>query len=634
MNIPFMGKGEYSIHDLVVALQSESILAGVDPTSFAVTGGIIGKMILSGAYRMHCEVHKAGNQVYKAWTLRRQGENIMDLMPDTRCWASHASGMMVMDSVQFVRDERMFDFAIKVATMMGRKTYEVVHNDRKVIVNEPIFLMEYLAKWQIENMAKLTKGEAVQFWHSPDLRGGRFYAYNRDGKVLPTMLDGDVCALWQLAEPNKVSKEDCDMWERMIAADAKVGIDVVQRTGKDEDFALGLFVNPIGGLRGVGLKKRNILRFVQNCQQLEEARKTGLSFGHIGKDAHAQGPVATSLAAGGTRACRDVMAGKKVYAGITPFIEGDFPEEVKPFVQSQDWGKNVLTVTNYTGRQLGAVFLYGMGGQLEDNEGNVLAPFSLKEAVLRAEDFRPELCLIKDWPQSDIKLLAKRVSDASVAAVQKWDPALFHLGDVWLAHMKARYANGETFAYQYDGVKFNHYKAVPALDWFPADPVTQKRDLPTISISLPHSCLELCKERGWPTRFQPRMAPFITGHRDETGQPVLPYEPTGVVNREDTPNGSLVAVTTCQDARTLTDTINDMESKSKGCVVSTRHDAITVRIGPWMRELAGVYARNMYRQCVGNYRTAMQEELGNLFPKIKNDVTEAEFVAAADHIFR
>ena len=37
MNIPFMGKGEYSIHDLVVALQSESIIAGVDPSSFAVT---------------------------------------------------------------------------------------------------------------------------------------------------------------------------------------------------------------------------------------------------------------------------------------------------------------------------------------------------------------------------------------------------------------------------------------------------------------------------------------------------------------------------------------------------------------------------------------------------------------------
>jgi hypothetical protein len=92
----------------------------------------------------------------------------------------------------------------------------------------------------------------------------------------------------------------------------------------------------------------------------------------------------------------------------------------------------------------------------------------------------------------------------------------------------------------------------------------------------------------------------------------------------------LVAVTTCQDGIVLTNTLNEMD----GQVATTRHDAITVRIGPALRTVQEVYTRHMYRECVGNYRQVLQAELGKLFPNITEDVSEDQFVSAAKNIFR
>jgi hypothetical protein len=625
MNIPFLGKGEYTVHDLVTLIQPDAVLAGIDPASFSVVGGIIGKMLSTGAYKMHCEVVRGGSQVFKAWTLRRQAEDILKLMPECRSWSSHASGMAAMDKVGWVRDERMFNLAVDAALALGKKPYEVVHNGRSNTVIEPVFLMEYLAKWQIENLSKLPSGSEVKFWHSADRRGGRFYAYNRDGLVLPTMYDGDVCALYQLAEGNPVTKEDIELWSALVEKEYGVTREEMFRVATDREFALGLFVNPIGKLKSVGSKKRNVLRFIQNCYHISDALASGVSHGHIGYDAHAQGPVATSLAIGGSRTCHDVMMGRKVYEGITECL-GIVPSEVESFVRSREWAKNVLTVTNYTGRVLGQVFLYGMGGELEDEDGSVLAPFNLANAVIKVDKLRSGLELIKDWPQSKIKELAASVSAMSVNAALRYDSKLFKFGDLWLAHQKAK---EEVFSYTYGGITFPHYKIAPALQWFPTDEATKMRDLPQISVSLPHSVLDLCKKNGWPTRFQPRMAPFTKGFTDDNG-PVVPWSNSGEPNRVDTPNGSLVAVTTCQDGNVLTNTINEMA----GTVVTTRHDAITVRIGAALRTVQEVYTRHMYRECVGNYRHVLQAELGKLFPNITEDVSEEQFVSAAKNIFR
>jgi hypothetical protein len=320
-------------------------------------------------------------------------------------------------------------------------------------------------------------------------------------------------------------------------------------------------------------------------------------------DGHANGVLSQCLAYG-EEALKTILIHGDLYRF---FIKNqEIPSfatmEVNNYLQSRDWMKAAAQPATYTSRFLAPVFVYGpaSGVDLECHPSD----FTKDHKILR-DRLNPQLPILATLEDQQILQLAEKAGDMALAAMYRSIPRTMGVVDAWLRTAKAIHSKGQTIKTHWDGFEVEHWGAEPALAWFPADEKGD-RNLPTVSITVPSKYREYFESRKWPTRYQPTCAPFVKGTRNEDGNVVLPYTPSGEINTTHTPNGSSVRLVSLCDGHTLTDTIYELGDN----FVASRHDAITVRPTEAYLTLPHMYAKNMWWRCQ-DLRASVAEVIGD-----------------------
>ena len=308
------------------------------------------------------------------------------------------------------------------------------------------------------------------------------------------------------------------------------------------------------------------------------------------------------------------------------------PAEIESFVYSKTWAKSVALAGNYTAKYHQAALLYGIGHTVPivDQHGQGLAPAKFSRSVLNHDRFvKPFKGTALD--DGTIHALAEEVSAMSAKAFRDFDPRLSDFIDKALLKSKAVLAGNGIIRFPYRGFQAQSFKVRQALEWFPADK-QGVRELPTGSITIPKDAQDLFRSLGYPTRYQPHIAPFVKGQYEDDGQIVLPWTASGVVCRDDTANCVLATPVSLCDSSSLAKTMTDLEAIEPGCVMASRHDCLFVTPGKGFDMMADVYVGNMYDESVIHLNKALATIIG--MPIKPTSLTKAEVVAASGHFFR
>lgn len=614
MNLPMLGKNEYSMHGIVTAVMPHAIRAGTQPNDFSPVGEIVGALCANEAYKLVPVDYIQGGKKYTSWKMIRQTGDISKIMaahPAMKLPNGVQDGWTTLDGVRYTVNRYMLLLVEALIGLFGKATYTVVENRKEISRVQDRFLMEGIQGWEWEAIFKVADRE-ISFVRYPDSRGGRVYACPAPGlPTIPTTESGDSSAFYQMAEPIAVSAEYiAKVWIPAICASFGVTEADVIRCG-DFDEAVRFAANPTGKVRGVGKKKRNLLAFLAQCHFVAEAMKTGQSFGYMpSKDGHANGWLMQFLAIGAP-AMAKVLGGQKVHAGMLDLLDVKslhLPAWAQAYVASTDWIKAGSTPVMYTSRFVAGTFLYGPASSAEllDEEGHVLHPKEFSDHVVQRKYLNPaikqHLAALSD---EEMKQMAEDVSNATLTAIRDYDPFHWSFTTNWLAHIKMMMGKGIIMECEYRGYPVAHFNCAPDLSAFPANEQGE-RDLPQISITIPKKYRDFFESQGWPTRYQPTMAPFTKAAVDGNGDVIIPYQPSTELNRTDTPNGSLGRIVTLADSGTLSTTIQIHGRKHHGSIVYTRHDALTCRPDEGYLSLDRAYTAAMYEECKKHLRPALQ----------------------------
>lgn len=637
MNLPMIGKNEYSMQGFVRAIMPNAILHGGAANDFSPVGDVLGQLVVNGAYDLKPVTYVQGGKPYTSYTIRRATADIAKVMAacPAMCLPEGVQGSWAqLDAVRYRVNRSMLPIVEALIGAFGKKAYEIQDGPRRKSVIKDTFLMEGIQQWEFEGVLKLVKVGEFGFCHYPDSRGGRVYSCISPGMPdAPTTDSGDSSHLYELATPTAVSKEYVEkVWIPAICLVYGVTKeDVIKHADHDEAVAFAL--KPYGKVRGVGSKKRNVLAYLAQCQFVKEALDTGYSHGYMpSKDGHANGFLAQWIALGIPALLR-VLAGEKVYEGMLAAltVPSGIPAWAQTYIQSRDWMKAAATPVMYTSRFAAGTWLYGPASDAEllDADGLKVHPsdfylHQVQEKYLNSAISKHLLSMSHE----DMKQLAEVASEATLSAIQTYEPTHWAFVDNWLAISKTIMGAGKVMEFNYRGYTSSHFNVEPALDWFPADEAGV-RDLPQISISIPKKYHGFFKAKGWPVRYQPTLAPFYKGEVAD-GKPVLPYNATAELNRTDTPNGTLGRLVTLADSGALATTIRIFNQKYPDSIVYTRHDAITVRPNDGYLALSRAYTAALYEECKNHLRPAMQEVVGGgcMGPMLPRD----QVMAGAHHI--
>jgi len=637
MNLPMLGKDEYSMQGFVKAVMPHAVRAGTQPNDFSPVGEVLGQLCANEAYSLVPVEYIQGNKVYTSWKIVRKERDISKVMaacPAMKLPEQVQGSWAYLDGVRYTVNRVMLMIIEALVKGFGKKSYTLTEGHKEVTRVEDVFLMEGVQKWEIDGLFKVADRE-VFFLHYPDSRGGRVYAApGPDFPAIPTTDSGDSSACYQMATAIAVSADFVHkVWIPAICQTYGVSPAEVLKHG-DFAEAVAFGMNPTGKVRGVGKKKRNLLAYLAQCQFVKEALATGYSHGYMpSKDGHANGFLIQYLAIGAPGLTK-VLGGQKVYESMLSYLNvpTGLPSWAEQYIQSRDWMKAAATPVMYTSRFAAGTWLYGPASQAEmlDEDGLKVHPMDFCSHVVQRKFLNPN---IKDhlmkMGDDEIKAMAEIASYATLSAIQQHEPYHWDFVDTWLATAKVIMGNGNIMERTYRGYPAAHFMIEPALDWFPADK-DGTRDLPQISVSIPKKYHAYFKGKDWPIRFQPTLAPFYLGEV-ENGKPVLPYKATNELNRTDTPNGSLGRWVTLADSGTLATTIRIFNQKFPDSIVYTRHDAITVRPNEGYMALSRAYTAAMYEECKNHLRPAMQDIVGGSFimgPMLSRD----EVMAGANHI--
>jgi hypothetical protein len=638
MKLHYFGKGEINLHDLIQVVMPAHIAAGNDPTDFSPVGLILGQLVSTGCYSMIPIPYRQGNKEYVGWQLRRAPgttiDKIMAAVPEiNQIGLPHKAGLHIADNVRFQVNEGMLPLVEGLISHYGRKPYEMNRDGKTVTVIEDVFLTEHIQRWEYESVVKADSGEAFTFAHSLDSRGGRQYpstagVLDWDGRMMrsfPTMQTGEASAFLRLADPVNVSREYCEkVWIPAVMREFKVRREQILDC-MDAEKALTFATSPDSPLKKIGKKKRNVLGFLAQCGFIQEALETGRSHGYMPSlDGHANGVLSQCLAYG-----EETLKTILIYGDLYRFFikNQEIPSfatmEVNNYLQSRDWMKAAAQPATYTSRFLAPVFVYGPASGVD--LGCHPSDFTKDHKIIR-DKLNPQLPVLATMEDQQILQLAEKAGDMALAAMYRSIPRTMGVVDTWLRTAKAIHSEGRTIKTHWNGFEVEHWGAEPALDWFPADEKGD-RNLPTVSITVPSKYREYFESRKWPTRYQPTCAPFVKGTRDEDGNVVLPYTPSGEINTTHTPNGSSVRLVSLCDGHTLTDTIEQLGDN----FVASRHDAITVRPTEAYLTLPHMYAKNMWWRCQ-DLRAAVavvigDKDFGPMMP-------EAEFLGHSANVMK
>jgi hypothetical protein len=637
MKLHYFAKGEIGLHDLIQVVMPAHIAAGGDPTDFSPVGRILAQLVSTGCYNMLPIPYRQGNKEYVGWQLRRAPgttiDKIMAAVPEiNHIGLPHKTGLHIADNVRFQVNEGMLPLVEGLIAHYGRKPYEMNRDGKTVTVIEDVFLTEHIQRWEYEAAVKADSGEAFTFAHSLDSRGGRQYPSTAgvrdwDGRMMrsfPNMQTGEASAFLRLAEPVDVSQEYCEkVWIPAVMREFKVTKEQIFDC-MDAERAVA-FVTSSRLLKGIGKKKRNVLGFLAQCGFIKEVLETGYSHGYMPSlDGHANGWLSQHLAYG-DESLKQVLVEGDQYRFFTKAMAHPSTgiAEVDSYLLSRDWMKAASTPAMYTSRFLAPVFVYGPASGVE--LGCLPEDFVTDHEVQR-DRLNPQLSILATLENHQILKLAEQASDMALAAMYRAAPRTMGVVDTWLRTAKAIHSEGRTIKTHWNCFEVNHWGAEPALAWFPADEKGD-RNLPTVSITVPSKYREYFESKKWPTRYQPTCAPFVKGTRDEDGNVVLPYTPSGEINTTHTPNGSSVRLVSLCDGHTLTDTIEQLGDN----FVASRHDAITVRPTEAYLTLPHMYAKNMWWRCQ-DLRAAVAVVIGDKdFGPMMPDL---EFRSHSDNIMK
>jgi hypothetical protein len=617
MKLHYFAKGELSIHDLIQIVMPAHIAAGGDPQDFSPVSRIQGQLVTTGCYDMLPIPYRQKEYEYIGWQLRRAPgttiAEILEAVPEiSEIGYRHELGLNIADKVRFQVNEAVVHLVEGLIAHYGRKSYQVNRDGKTVTIIADVFLQEHLPQWAIESALKADSSESFTFAHSLDSRGGRQYpstagVKNWDGRMMrsfPTMQTGEASALLRLADPIEVSREYCEkVWIPSVIKEFKVTKEQVFDC-MDAEKALAFVTSSSSPLKGIGKKKRNMLGFLAQCLFIKEALDTGASHGYMPSlDGHANGWLSQHLAYGDESLKQVLVNGDQYRYFISAMARPSTGiAEVDNYLLSRDWMKAASTPAMYTSRFLAPVFVYGPASDVE--LGCLPEDFVCNHEIQR-DRLNPQLPILATLKDHQILQLAEKASDMALAAMYSAAPRTMAVVDTWLKKAKAIHKDGRVIRTHYAGFEVTHFSAAPALEWFPADEKGD-RNLPTVSITIPTKYREYFESRKWPTRYQPTCAPFVKGTRDEDGNPVLPYQPSGEINTTHTPNGSSVRLVSLCDGHTLTDTICQLGND----FVASRHDAITVRPTEAYMDLPRMYTKNMWHRCC-DLRNAIAEVIGD-----------------------
>jgi len=637
MNLPMLGKNEYSMHGIVTAVMPHAIRAGTAPNDFSPVGEVVGALCANEAYKLVPVEYIQGGKTFTSWKMIRQTGDISKIMaahPAMRMPNGVQDGWTTLDGVRYTVNRYMLLLVEALIALFGKATYTVVENKKEISRVQDRFLMEGIQSWEWEAIFKVADRE-ISFVRYPDSRGGRVYACPAPSlPTIPTTESGDSSAFYQMAEPIAVSAEYiAKVWIPAICTSFGVTEADVIRCG-DFDEAVRFAANPTGKVRGIGKKKRNLLSFLAQCHFVAEARKTGQSFGYMpSKDGHANGWLMQFLAIGAP-AMAKVLGGQKVHAGMLDLLKipSTLPAWAQAYVGSTEWVKAGSTPVMYTSRFVASTFLYGpaSAAELLDEEGYTLHPKEFASHVVQRKYLNPaikqHLAALSD---EEMKAMAEMVSDHTLSAIRDYDPFHWAFTSNWLAHIKMMMGKGNVMECEYRGYPVAHFSCAPDLSAFPANEQGE-RDLPQISITIPRKYRDFFDAKGWPTRYQPTMAPFTKAAVDGNGDVIIPYQPSTELNRTDTPNGSLGRIVTLADSGTLSTTIQIHGRKHPGSIVYTRHDALTTRPDEGYLSLDRAYTAAMYEECKKHLRPALQGILPSF--AMGPMLTREEVMAGANRI--
>lgn len=633
----FIGKGGIGLHELTELVMSKWAANGGRPDDYAIVGEVIAQMLQGGGYTMKPFKHGENGRVFTSWMLIREAKDCTGIpgsLPD-----AHREGMFALDSQQWVVDGPLLDWIVeKVLPAFPTKEYTRVDSSGvSVKYKEKSFLVEYCQRWELEGLFK-AKGSQFSFTHGTDSRAGRIYAspfFAGKGCQIPTTDSGDITSLMLLAEPVKVSKSFCrKVWLPFLCQKWEMKATDIIAMGTDPAAWLRCMTHPTGKLHGVGAKKRNILEFIQDCRQIGIAAMSGKSQWHMGNDAHAQGFVLQSLALG-TPICKKVAAGADAYQLVGSEMHSlGLHADLEEHLKSRDWAKAVTLAGVYTAKHHHGSYTYGVGHEVPivDSEGRKVFASKFGRSVLNREKFTKHLQPFVGESDSNLHTVIEAVSKMSAMAFFNADPQLGTFIKDFLEKAQDDILLGIMPEFTYGGFKACGFKVAPALDWFPADKFGFRDGIKNISITIPEADKAFMTSRGWPTRFQPTVAPFYMGEVDQGGYPVLPYKATGEVNLGYTANSVLTTPVSICDSEILLRTVGDMEVIQPGSVAFTRHDAISVRPGKAYQSLAAVFAGHMHSEATGPLNAALSQILGR---KIRpTTMTHSDMVANAGNFVR
>jgi hypothetical protein len=632
-------KAGYSIQSIAIESMAHAIAQGANPLSLAPVGETIARLVKDGGYIMRAHTHEEFGLMKKSWMLERTAPTVTGLVgvvPD-----QHRTGMEIVDKVQWKVDQGFLGFLMDLVPLWGKGTYPNPIKTGPKTVTGWRFVHEYIQPWELEALVASKENCEFSFIHGTDSRGGRFYAFpfgveSRDGGVLssfPTTDSGDISSVFVRATPVKVSKNWIEkVWLPHLCQKWSVDNAEIHRIGSNKFAAIAAVLVPTGNRRSLGQPKRNSLEFVQDCRKVVQAHKNGETDWYLRKDSHADGIVRVGLAIG-SEAPILVKDGKKVYDVVLGMMKPlSLPSEIESFVYSKTWAKMVALAGNYTAKYHHGALLYGIGHTVPivDQHGQGLAPAKFSRSVLNHEKFVGSFKGTK-LDDGTIHAIAEEVSAMSAKAFRDFDPRLSDFIDKALKTSKAVLAGNGIIRFPYRGFQAQSFKVRQALEWFPADK-QGVRELPTGSITIPKSDQDLFRSLGYPTRFQPHIAPFVKGESTNEGQAELPWKSSGVVCRDDTANCVLATPVSLCDSSSLAKTMADLEAIEPGCVTASRHDCLFVTPGKGFDAMAEVYVGNMYDESVIHLNKALATIIG--MPIQPTSLTKAEVVAASGHFFR
>jgi len=624
MKIPFVGQPRLTIHGLARTVQSNLISQGQDASDWAVCGKVLGHLVASGCYTIELVEYKEGNKLRKSVELVRRLASAADMISACPIMAlpeGHAEGMDVLSAPSWVRDERMLPIVMALVDGYGKKTYTMQQGKKMVTVVRDRFLMEHLQEWELDSLIQLGKDTEVRYTQYTDQRMSRCYYGAMNCHTIPTFQSGDGFAMMRLSTPEKVSLEFVQkVWIPHICKEYNVTPEVVAGVGTSFEEAVSFGLNPKGGVRSVGQKKRNLLGFIQSCMDIHEAMATGWTTGFLTKDQMSSGIVIEATALG-SDTIRQIQSGQKIYESVAKGIK--LPEWVHPKIRaytgSRTWAKLAAIPLAYTSRFVHGTFIRGENATLSDEDGNSLLPWEIESAFIDRENLNPQIRdVLIGMSDDEIRELADVVNAATLTAFRDFDPKLYDFTDAFKDQVK----NMGRMTVPYAGIMADHHVVAPNTAAFPVDPRTNLRDIPSVSFTIPHRYRDYFTAAGLSGRFQPTIAPFYKGEVVD-GK----FVSTGELNRIDTPSGSLVRLVSLADSRIMLRAVRNL---GKG-VVGHRHDMIGMRPSAFVGS-ENAYVEAMYEESRGELFTAFRGVMGNLVSQ--EPVAKDEYMALAGTFFR